>query len=140
MKIGTVKNLNDTRVVPVGARFGKLELLTNKAEIHKWESVRVRCDCGKEKNVRLYYLISDNERSRTRSCGCGAMKNVVTVDYGDHSYAISTACRLANVKQMSVYNRVSKTGCTYQEAFDYYVQLKANKSAAKNRVTTVDFV
>lgn len=51
-----------TMTQEVGNRYGRLLVLAEGGK----RSVRCRCDCGSEKEVRIYHL----RRGRTQSCGC----------------------------------------------------------------------
>src|SRR5208282_1972508 len=62
-------SLTNMQNVVVGTRFGRWTVLADRGirsrkQGHRW--VLVRCDCGKEKEVRLFHL----QGGGSRSCGC----------------------------------------------------------------------
>lgn len=52
--------------VEVGARYGKLTMLAPAEALHGCRAVLCRCDCGREKVLRLSHVISGH----SKSCGC----------------------------------------------------------------------
>lgn len=62
----------------VGRRFGKLVVLSQDKKDGRFPLCRCRCDCGREKEVRAYSLLSGN----TTSCGCIRHKDITGERFG----------------------------------------------------------
>ena len=89
---------------------------------HHPRAVLCRRNCGKERLVDYYRLLSGT----SRSCGCGPSGDKIRrfIKFEDRKMTLSQACRLAGVLHGSVAGRARLKCFSYQEAFDYFVGRK----------------
>ena len=62
----------------IGKRFGRLTVISVFKKNRKW--CHCKCDCGKEKDIRLDCLIGD----KCHSCGCLILEAIRTHGYSKH--------------------------------------------------------
>lgn len=62
----------------IGKRFGRLTVISVFKKNRKW--CHCKCDCGKEKDIRLDCLIGD----KCHSCGCLNLEAIKTHGYSKH--------------------------------------------------------
>lgn len=66
-----------TKKVRLGERFGKLQVIAEQSMVEMpngdlCPKALCRCDCGKQKLVNIYHLLSE----RSTSCGCACKKSI----------------------------------------------------------------
>lgn len=108
---------------PVGARFGKLQVIDSTEILSPRPKVLCRCDCGKELAVRRDHLISGN----SQSCGCSllrhghASKGSVTRTWNSW-YNMRSRCTYSNHPQWGDYGGRGIKVCSRWMKFENFLE------------------
>lgn len=104
----------------IGIKYNNLTVLSDSGQIGRYRLVRVICDCGTIKNIRLASILSGN----TKSCGCrnlikkeeliGSKYGMLTVleDKGSvkGKKMVLVQCECGKIKTISL-NSINSTSC-----------------------------